>query len=562
MSSFADATSLQAQSSDGVRPDPYFSSIAHETAYNHLLDGIRTHAGCILLTGAADSGKTLLLHRLIHDQSGAIQFVYCSGDRLEFDQLLGFICAELALPLSSPGRSGYLRAINDYLDACVANGVVVALLLDNAHLLHDTVLGQLIVLKIARAGRDQRTLRLVLSGLPSLRDRMAKRHAFAAKKSNPLGIYLDGFNSSETSAFIRSQYAAAAAFSEAEIDEIHKCSRGMPGIIEKLCSEKTGYEQRGDNDVRQQALTVWKPSASAGTSPMSTTRIALAAFVHRAKQKLQLSWRNTPALAALSLALGLLTGASVLTSLPERVSSDDTDPIKTANLSEKAVARQEQIAANENTISAAMTMTMAMTISPERQNPELRNTSSSNDVFAIDAEMRIQQATPQTHLAVTALLEKARTALENKALTTPEDDSAVKWAEKALRIDPENKAANEILSVVIDHYLYWSAQKLEDRQLQSASHYLDKAQSLQHYASQTQIAVVAVLEGEIRSHQHSVVDGKTATEAKIRSDNTQSFVTWVNSIDGRMKRFGERMNQRMNERGSGQSESSGFSSAR
>lgn len=116
-------------------------------------------------------------------------------------------------------------------------------------------------------------------------------------------------------------------------------------------------------------------------------------------------------------------------------------------------------------------------------------------VFVSIAENKIKQAARRKAQQIDIFLTKARQALyERKALTTPADDNAVKWAEAALRIEPDNRAAQQLLSAVIDTYLDWSRRGLRQNKPARAALYMQRAHSLQHYASAEQRATLATVD--------------------------------------------------------------------
>jgi hypothetical protein len=76
--------------------------------------------------------------------------------------------------------------------------------------------------------------------------------------------------------------------------------------------------------------------------------------------------------------------------------------------------------------------------------------------FLIKGEVETEptpEQPPEQQEQIQALLDKARVALEQSALTTPENDNAVKWVEEVLRIDNDNSEAEGILREVIIRYL-------------------------------------------------------------------------------------------------------------
>jgi Caspase domain len=95
------------------------------------------------------------------------------------------------------------------------------------------------------------------------------------------------------------------------------------------------------------------------------------------------------------------------------------------------------------------------------------------------------------------LLAKARDALAANRLTTPEDDSALKWCEAVLAIDADNQEATGILRRVMDRYLTWSSGGVARGDPGKARVYLARAAQMERYASPNQRKKLALLQARI-----------------------------------------------------------------
>ena len=106
----------------------------------------------------------------------------------------------------------------------------------------------------------------------------------------------------------------------------------------------------------------------------------------------------------------------------------------------------------------------------------------------------------QTNTAeITALLQKARTAFENNALTTPRENNAMKWSQAILKLDPDNKEIHRLLNAVIDTYLRWTLHNLERNRLNKGSLFWDRLQLLLDYADKDQLAAIQALGDILRA---------------------------------------------------------------
>lgn len=153
---------------------------------------------------------------------------------------------------------------------------------------------------------------------------------------------------------------------------------------------------------------------------------------------------------------------------------------------------------------------------------------------------------------IDALLAKAWAAYERQALTTPEEDSALKWAKLVYEIDPENAEADKVLASIIDTYLGWSQDKLRLRRLRSASRYLAKGRSLERYANDAQKEEMLVLAAKIKRERRRLANARKRRQKQqdtpaVTSNepvNTTDDSNWLQRVDKKLQTLGKDLDEK------------------
>src|SRR5438270_1894315 len=120
-----------------IAPDPryLFMSERHREALAHLLYGIGSGGGFVLLTGEIGAGKTTVCRCFIEQIPADCRLAYIFNPKLTVEELLLTICDEFG---SAPAPAGalsvksYVDAINRYLLASHAQGKNNVLVIDEA----------------------------------------------------------------------------------------------------------------------------------------------------------------------------------------------------------------------------------------------------------------------------------------------------------------------------------------------------------------------------------------------------------------------------------------------
>src|SRR6476646_3624448 len=103
-----------------IAPDPryLFMSERHREALAHLLYGIGSGGGFVLLTGEIGAGKTTVCRCFIEQIPASCRLAYIFNPKLSVEELLESISEEFGIALPSAGAQSvkaHVDAINAYL---------------------------------------------------------------------------------------------------------------------------------------------------------------------------------------------------------------------------------------------------------------------------------------------------------------------------------------------------------------------------------------------------------------------------------------------------------------
>jgi type II secretory pathway predicted ATPase ExeA len=239
--------------------DFFFTNTGYLDAYVRLLDGVRQRCGLLILTGEAGTGKTLLLRKLAQESPVQIKFVCCYSTNLDFDDLLAVICDQLGIIGHGRERMHKLKALKDYLHTYSEQGVEVALLIDEAHLLSGDTLSRLLTLARLRV-KEQSMLQVVLSGAPVLEEMLARHRALHAPLASAVHVHLDSLSASDVAGFIYRQLQSAGGpppetlFPAPVTERIAGYTKGIPRLINMLCERALLLAQLNDQTTLSMAL--------------------------------------------------------------------------------------------------------------------------------------------------------------------------------------------------------------------------------------------------------------------------------------------------------------------
>jgi general secretion pathway protein A len=225
-----------------IAPDPryLFMSERHREALAHLLYGIGSGGGFVLLTGEIGAGKTTVCRCFIEQVPDDCRLAYIFNPKLTVEELLQTICDEFRIGVApAAGVKAYVDAINAYLLESHAHGHNNVLVIDEAQNLSAQVLEQLRLLTNLETS-ERKLLQIILIGQPELRTMLARPELEQLAQRVIARYHLGPLSAAETGAYVAHRLAVAGVQGAAPVPSalaplIHRLTDGVPRRINLLC---------------------------------------------------------------------------------------------------------------------------------------------------------------------------------------------------------------------------------------------------------------------------------------------------------------------------------------
>ena len=279
------------QSPFSIAPDPryLFMSERHREALAHLLYGVGSGGGFVLLTGEIGAGKTTVCRCFIEQIPADCRLAYIFNPKLTVEELLLSVCDEYRIDLPPMGAGpvsvkAYVDAINGYLLASHAQGNNNVLVIDEAQNLSADVLEQLRLLTNLETN-ERKLLQIILIGQPELRDMLARPELEQLAQRVIARYHLGSLSESETGSYVAHRLTVAGAtaaspFPRSLMGLVHKLTHGVPRRINLLCDRALlGAYVENSREVTRTILRKAAAEVFAGSSagPAAPRRWAYAA---------------------------------------------------------------------------------------------------------------------------------------------------------------------------------------------------------------------------------------------------------------------------------------------
>lgn len=235
------------QSPFSIAPDPryLYMSERHREALAHLLYGVGSGGGFVLLTGEIGAGKTTVCRCFMEQIPDNCKLAYIFNPKLSVEELLLSICDEFGIapaPAVAGGAASvksYVDAINGYLLESHARSQNNVLIIDEAQNLSAEVLEQLRLLTNLETS-ERKLLQIILIGQPELRAMLARPELEQLAQRVIARYHLGSLTPAETGAYIAHRLAVAGATAMAPfpprlIAQVHQLTKGVPRRINLLC---------------------------------------------------------------------------------------------------------------------------------------------------------------------------------------------------------------------------------------------------------------------------------------------------------------------------------------
>lgn len=265
-----------------IAPDPRFLYLGehHQEALAHLVWGLNTDGGFVVLTGEVGTGKTTLSRSLLDRVPENTDIAYVINPRLSAWELLATLCEELGdAPIGEQVSSKRLvDRINRLLLAAHALDRRTVLVIDEAQNLTRDVLEQIRLLTNLETS-ERKLLQVVLIGQPELDDMLRRPDLRQLAQRVTARYHLKPMSREELSRCMRHRLEVAGAqrnpFTRRGLAELYRCSRGIPRVANLIADRALLGAYASDQD-RIGAGIVRRAAREVVIRPATSTRLPVA----------------------------------------------------------------------------------------------------------------------------------------------------------------------------------------------------------------------------------------------------------------------------------------------
>ena len=272
-----------------VNPRYLFMSDRHREALAHLLYGVGSGGGFVLLTGEVGTGKTTLNRCLLEQLPTDTDIAIVLNPALSATELLASVCDEfeISYPSDTQSLKSLTDALHQFLLANHAKGRQTVLMIDEAQHLDFDVLEQIRLLTNLETD-EKKLLQIILTGQPELESMLARPELRQLNQRITARYQLTALDAHETQNYIRHRLSISgltggrSLFTQSALRRVFKFTGGIPRLINLLC-DRAMMGAYGRNEpvvsatiVRQAAQEVFGGSASPAARQPATTRTGTA----------------------------------------------------------------------------------------------------------------------------------------------------------------------------------------------------------------------------------------------------------------------------------------------
>ncbi len=223
-----------------ANPRFLYMSTRHREALAHLLYGIRSDSGFVLLTGEVGTGKTTVCRCLLEQLPENTDVAFILNPKVTVIELLSSICDELGIACPGHDRSvkTFVDAINRHLLEHHAEGRSTVVIIDEAQNLSVDVLEQLRLLTNLETN-ERKLMRIILLGQPELETMLSRPDLRQVEQRITARYHLQPLLRSEIGAYVSHRLVVAGlrepVFSARVLAKLYRKTGGIPRLINIIC---------------------------------------------------------------------------------------------------------------------------------------------------------------------------------------------------------------------------------------------------------------------------------------------------------------------------------------
>ena len=243
-----------------------FKSREHSSALEHLLYGINSKDGFMLITGDVGTGKTTLCRALLNELNEKSETALIFNPPSTPVELLQSILQDLGIPYSAETKKELIDKLNQYLLRYAEKERGVVVIIDEAQDLSEDVLEELRLLSNLETEKEK-LIQIILSGQPELLEKLSKHSLRQLFQRISIHYNLNPLSREEVESYIQYRLLKAGSsgdisFSKPALKNIFHCTQGVPRLINLVCDKAllAGYvaqkKEISESMVREAEKTI------------------------------------------------------------------------------------------------------------------------------------------------------------------------------------------------------------------------------------------------------------------------------------------------------------------
>jgi general secretion pathway protein A len=220
-------------------PDFFFPSSHHEEAFSHLVYGIKSRRGIVVITGEIGTGKTTLCRTLLNRLDKSVKTALILNPNFSDLQLLQMIINDLGISYVKKTKLDLVGAISLFLIEESAKGNNVIVIIDECQSLNVRQLEQIRLLSNLETEKEK-LLQIILVGQPELGEKLKNPAIRQLTQRVSVHYHILPLQKEEIAQYINHRLKIAGAhpnlkFTPQAIETIYKISNGTPRVINIIC---------------------------------------------------------------------------------------------------------------------------------------------------------------------------------------------------------------------------------------------------------------------------------------------------------------------------------------
>lgn len=247
-----------------VVPDPefFYPSPSHLKVLTSVIYGIEGKTGLMCITGEVGTGKTTLIHFLLHCLEERVKTALIVHPSISFEELVSNILLGLDQRVVEETKQTLLSQLNGYLTEKIGEDETLVVIVDEAQNLPAEVMEELGTL--FEVSRWVARLQIIFVGAPEFQDKISARRLRQFARKIRIRCQISALTEEESRKYIDHRLKLVGSrsrevFTPEAISMIISYARGFPRVINILCDNAfmIGYglsERRVDEDIIRKAI--------------------------------------------------------------------------------------------------------------------------------------------------------------------------------------------------------------------------------------------------------------------------------------------------------------------